>query len=389
MDHEVETAAEKRRRIPDAQRLLVWVRSGGSCALCGQYLLEGEITARPYTLGELAHIVGRGRGPDSPRGQVDLSDEDRDSAENLMLLCRGEHNEIDRNGSLQIATIEWLRGIKREHEEHIRQLVSLGRDRRTAIVRVVGDIYGEAVQVGRQIAADTVVRERRFPYFPLTFDLQGVEIDLRGIPGERDGGAAYWDAAKRRIDEVIDLRLRDAIRTDQVRHVSVFGLARLPLLVYLGSKLDDTFPVALYQRHRDDQTWDWKDGDPVAFTVDRPEALAEEAMLMVNVSGTVDAAQLPEALAGLPVFTLRLDGVDAGVDVLASRSSLAAFEREIRALFASLEASAKVVRRLHVVAAIPLSAAIALGRAHHPGVHPGLVIYARAGDGYEAVLEIA
>jgi hypothetical protein len=388
MDDEGEAATEPRRRIKEPQRLLVWVRSGGCCAMCGKYLLEGEITARPFALGELAHIVGQGRGPDSPRGQIEMSDEDRDSAENLMLLCRGEHNEIDRKGALDIATIEWLRSIKREHEEHIRQLVSLGRDRRTAVVRVVGDIYGEAGQVTKQMAADTVLRERRFPYFPLTFDLQGVEIDLRGIPGEGDGEAAYWTAAKQRIDEVIDLRLRDAIRTDQIRHVSVFGLARLPLLVYLGSKLDDTFPVALYQRHRDDETWDWKDGDPVAFTVDRPETEAEEAVLVVDVSGIVDPAQLPPALAGLPTFTLRLDGVEAGVDVLASRSSLAAFEREIRGLFASLEAPKKTVRRLHVVAAVPLSAAIALGRAHHPGVHPELVIYARAGNGYAPVLEI-
>jgi hypothetical protein len=26
--------------------------------MCGKYLLEGEITARPFALGELAHIVG-------------------------------------------------------------------------------------------------------------------------------------------------------------------------------------------------------------------------------------------------------------------------------------------------------------------------------------------
>lgn len=396
-DEALETAARtrtaasrpRRRDIPYPQRLLVWVRSGGCCAMCGKYLLEGEITARPYTLGELAHIVGQGRGPDSPRGQVEMSDEDRDSADNLMLLCPGEHDEIDRRGSLDVATIEWLRGVKSAHEERIRQLISLGREQRTAVVRVIGDVYGDAVQVTRETASAAVLREGRYPDFPLTFDRQGVEIDLRGIPGEREGEPAYWDAARRRIDDVIDQRLREAISTDQVRHVSVFGFARLPLLVYLGSKLDDTFPVALFQRHRADETWHWKDVATAAFAVDRPDALGEDAVLILNVSGSVDPTQLPDALAGLPTFTLRLEGAEAGVDVLASRSSLAAFEREIRALFASLEAPTKTVRRLHVVAAIPLSAAIALGRAHHPGIHPGLVIYARAGDGYKPVLEIA
>lgn len=356
--------------------------------MCGKYLLEGEVTGRPNAWGEMAHIVGQGRGPASPRGQVEMSDEDRDSADNLILLCPGEHDDIDRAGSLESATIEWLRGVKSTHEERIRQLVSLGREQRTAVVRVIGDVYGDTVQVTREAAGAAVLGEGRYPDFPLTFDRQGIEIDLRGLPGEREGDPAYWDAARRRINEVIDQRLRDAISTDQVRHVSVFGFARLPLLVYLGSKLGDTFPVALFQRHRADETWLWRDGHTAAFVVDRPEPLAEDAVLILNVSGTVDPAQLPDALAGLPVFTLRPDGGEIGVDVLASRSSLTAFEREVRALFASFEAPAKTVRRLHVFGAIPLSAAIALGRAHHPGVHPRLVVYARAGDSYEPVLEI-
>src|SRR4051794_22903139 len=139
----------RRRDIPDAQRLLVWVRSGGCCAMCGKYLLEGQVTGRPNAWGEMAHIVGQGRGPASPRGQVEMSDKDRDSADNLILLCPGEHDDIDRAGSLGVATIEWLRGVKSKHEERIRQLVNLGRDQRTAVFRVIGDIYGDTVQVTR------------------------------------------------------------------------------------------------------------------------------------------------------------------------------------------------------------------------------------------------
>ena len=259
--------------------------------MCGKYLLEGEVTGRTNAWGEMAHIVGQGRGAASPRGQVDMSDEDRDSADNLILLCPGEHDDIDRAGSLESATIEWLRGVKSAHEERIRQLVSLGRELRTAVVRVIGDVYGDTVQVTREAASAAVLHEGRYPDFPLTFDRQGIEIDLRGLPDERAGAPAYWLAAQRRIDDVIDQRLREAISTDQVRHVSVFGFARLPLLVYLGSRLGDTFPVALFQRHRADETWIWKDAATAAFAVSRPDVLAEEAVLVLNVSGSVDPAQ--------------------------------------------------------------------------------------------------
>jgi hypothetical protein len=48
------------------------VRSGGRCAVCGAYLLEGKLTHREFSLGELAHIVGQRTTPGSPRGKFEL-----------------------------------------------------------------------------------------------------------------------------------------------------------------------------------------------------------------------------------------------------------------------------------------------------------------------------
>ncbi len=54
-----------------------------------------------------------------------LPEDKRDLADNLMLLCRGEHNEIDRKGSLDLMTVERLRTIKREREAWIRRMTGL------------------------------------------------------------------------------------------------------------------------------------------------------------------------------------------------------------------------------------------------------------------------
>src|SRR5436309_9511677 len=98
----------------------VWARSAGRCAVCGADLLEGTITRRQVFLGELAHIVGQQNSASSPRGQVvAMSDVDRDKAENLMLVCAGEHQEIDRNGVLDVLTVEKLRKIKNDHEDWV------------------------------------------------------------------------------------------------------------------------------------------------------------------------------------------------------------------------------------------------------------------------------
>ena len=44
------------------------MRAGGTCVLCGRYLLEGALTGAEVSLGELAHIVGQQQSKLSPRG---------------------------------------------------------------------------------------------------------------------------------------------------------------------------------------------------------------------------------------------------------------------------------------------------------------------------------
>lgn len=377
------------RSISDEERLMTWVRSGGCCALCGKYLLEGEITGRAMTLGELAHIIGQQNTASSPRGLADMSDEDRDKADNLMLACEDEHEEIDRRRTQDLTTVAWLNEVKQAHEAWIRQLVTLQRDRRTAIVRMVGTVRGATVELTNETAGTAVVRnDARYPDFPLSYGTHGIEIDLRNLPGEATGTAMYWQAARAAIDEVIDHKLKAAVGREDVRHLSVFAFARLPLLVYLGSKIDDTFEVSIFQRHRHDESWDWSDGQPVAFAVEAAGNLAEEAVLILNVSGTISAGEIPEAVAGLPRYVLSPIATAPDKDLITSRETLVAFAIELRRLLSSLEVPAKTVRRLHVLAALPLSAAVALGRVHHAGVNPNLVLYDRADGRYAPVLEI-
>jgi hypothetical protein len=173
-----------------------------------------------------------------------------------------------------------------------------------------------------------------------------------------------------------------------VTHVSVFAFARLPLLVYLGSKLDDTYEVAVYQRQRSNETWGWPSTEERTFTIATAPASGPDAVLIVNVSGTIDPTDLPETVRDLPRFEVSIEG-DASVDAIASRASLLAFESAVRELLAGLEADGKTVRRLHVFGALPVSAAVVLGRAHDRHVHPALAVYDRTDGAYRLAVEIS
>ncbi|MFE4967559.1 SAVED domain-containing protein [Streptomyces sp. NPDC056660] len=390
-------------RPSDLVRREVWVRSAGRCALCNTYLLEGSLSGRVLHLGELAHIVGRGSGVRSPRSEHSLDPARRDDADNLILLCADQHREIDAAGAVDLFTVEKLGRIKQEHEDRVRHVTGLGPDRATTVVRMVGPVHGNDVELSQQTAAAAVIARDRYPLFLESYTRHGLEIDLRGVPGEAltlpctasraaSAGRVYCRMAAQMIDGVIEGQLRPGIMRDSVRHVSVFGFARLPLLVHLGSRLDDTVPTDIYQRHRQDESWVWReeDGPHAGFVtlLDRDVPAGSEAVLVVNVSGAIGMQEVPAALAGLRRWEIRPVGVPTDPDIMRDSGRLERFAAELRGFFAGLEADAKTLERLHVLAALPVSAAIALGRAHHPQVHPQLVVYERLAGRYVATLEV-
>lgn len=379
-----------RTSLKVADRIRVWVRAGGMCVLCNTYLLDGPLTGEAVSLGELAHIVGQQQNGASPRGMSSLPRSDRDTADNVLLACPNCHSEIDKQLVARILDVETLRLRKAAHEQRIRHVTTLADDSRTLVLRVVGAVRGNPVEVTSTTVARTVTESRRFPWYDLDRDRTGVEIDLRSLPGEVDADSTYYATARRTIDEVLAHRLTDAVRSGVVRHVSVFAFARLPILIYLGSRLEDNIAVEIYQRHRDTQEWSW-----------RPESAAHEfrlgaipdlrdaadAVLILNVSGTIDVEQLPDACRVMPRFVIEPD-VTPSPDVMRSRSTLDRFGATIRQLNAVLDAN-KWVRRLHVFGALPPTAAVEFGRLHDSHIHPSVVVYDRTSDNaYRPVMEI-
>jgi hypothetical protein len=382
-----------RPALPELVKRRLWVRAGGRCAICNRDLLDGGLTDEPVSLGELAHIVGHKESTGSPRGMTKYPKEKRDDPENILLACGECHDEVDDPATLTSFTVEKLGAIKQAHEDRISHVTSLGGDRRTVVLRVLGNVRGRPVELTKRTASEAVIASGdRFPLFNLALDRQGIEADLRPIAGEDTAGDDYYTAAKAVIDETIDHRLRDGIRTGHIEHVSVFAFARLPLLVHLGRKLDDVHGVALYQRHRSTEAWTWPSDDPEPqFTLDT-RATSDghtEAVLIANVSGTIHPDELPEDVRHLPVFTLRHDGVAAEPDTIRSKAGLELYKAALRGFFAEIEERHKQVRRLHVFAALPITAAVELGRVPDPDVHPALLVYDRLDDGsYRPALEV-
>jgi hypothetical protein len=153
--------------VQDRKRL--WGRAASRCAFpdCRQELIA-EMTAAEgvYLVGQEAHIVGQ--SSDGPRGESDLIE--RDTYENLILLCAHHHITIDNDVSTY--PTEKLLKMKTDHELWVRRQLDVSFAEQ-AILERYGQIIDEWAgrvgleqwmhwsghitnPLGPQVAADTL-----------------------------------------------------------------------------------------------------------------------------------------------------------------------------------------------------------------------------------------
>jgi hypothetical protein len=356
-------------------KTIVWIKSGGRCAICNRYLLN-ENFGDVVPVGENAHIVGRSTEPGSPRGDAPLPESERDNPENLVLLCREQHKIIDKKTLLPLFTVKELTQIKERHEARIYHLTNLDGTRETAVIRFLAKVRGSVVSIDRSEAAKaTVASENRFPFYPISPTKDGVEIDCQSLANE--GSETYYAAAKEMISEEIKI-FYEAVRKSTIKHISVFAFARIPLLVYLGKVLDDTVSVSVYQRHRQTEDWLWDNNTPtIDFQVSSKKEIkaATEAVLIVNVSGTVNLDEIPSELDNFSVFSIDPAGDVPYTDTIRNQASLKNFENLFRKFLGQLEQTNKQIQRLHLFLAVPVSVAVTIGRVINLDVAPNLTLY--------------
>jgi hypothetical protein len=254
-----------------------------------------------------------------------------------------------------------------------------------------GNVRGATVAIKKaEVTRAVMTFAGRRPDSVLDHHGIGSEIDLRHVPEE--GTELYWASALAQIDANL-AKVHAAAR--EGAHLSIFAFALVPLLVAFGNRLDDTLDADVYEaRHASSGRWVWdKDAEPIGFEATLPPNLsrAEEAVLIVNASGTVDENAVPADIAHLPRLHVRpVDGHVPGQSTFEAAETLASFKAALHDMFERLELPAnRSVGRLHVFAAVPTSAAVQLGRSLPvDNAAPKLALYHQTEGTYVHVFDI-
>lgn len=369
------------RKVPPRTQLFLYVRAGGRCEFdgCNRYLLEHHVTKAEGNFAEMAHIWAfSDGGPRANKEAADIHD-----ISNLMLLCRECHKFVDDRPAEFPAAV--LRSHKKAHEDRVFQLTDTKPDRDTVAVVLRGKIAGKPVTI--TLAEVQKAIAPRYCGERCLFD-----IDLTAF--NDDPNEAYWKTTSHAIRARMGPFYDTKIDSKLPHHVSVFGLAPIPLLMVLGSLLSDKVPTTLYQRHRIGESWEWKDeGVEAEFTTEilREGTDPKKAALLVSLSGVISLENLPSHVDTThSVYHLVPKNVKPDRTILDLEASLEAFRTEYQRAMRLLVERHPEIQSIDVFPAVPAPAAVAMGRDLLPKRDPVLVVFDfnKAVGGFVRTLEI-
>jgi hypothetical protein len=284
-----------------------------------------------------------------------------------MVLCPKCHIEIDHHPDLYPRSK--LEQDKRDHEDRIANLTSIGPEYKTAVLVLKTNVANQPTTISFSDICEAVA-----PYYPVSREV--TTIDLTDIPGD---DPSLIDVGKRKIDAKIASLHDPAADARTVGRLSIFALAPIPLLIHLGRALGNKTALSLYQRHRDNHKWAWKDtASPVVFDLKQVQqgTSSEKVALSLSLSGEIRLDDLPKHIEeSFFVYTISPSNAPPGPTLIQSRADLENFRGLYRTALTQIRQTHGSIDELHLFPAVPSPVAILCGSELLPKVDPALLVY--------------
>jgi len=359
-----------RLNIPEKVKIQVWTEAAGRCQFrgCNKALWRNELTLSQTNFSEMAHIIGASE--DGPRGN-DESDDLAIDPENLMLLCRDHHKEIDDSTVNEKYTVEYLNEMKQEHINRVRMLLNQPSKRSRPLV-LSSLIGGQSGIFGVRSITSALLPD--YPDKPFE---DWITIEIGSF--ERKN-MTEWEVAAGKIQAELE-SLKRGVDKNIIEHVSVFGLAPQPLLMYLGLQLGDKITARIFEPRRtedQDKKWLWSNddsSDDIEFNSSCiKNGTTNDVVLLIAISDFLQEDKYSGmVLEGHHVYSLTVETpVQGGIT---KESEKASFIRECRFLLNKIQSEVGRDCTIHVLPAMSASLSIEFGRLIQPTKDPAIIIY--------------
>ncbi|MHC2791219.1 hypothetical protein ACVINZ_000231 [Mesorhizobium jarvisii] len=364
-----EPCRERRRPLSDKIKSIVWGRAAGRCqyAGCNALLIGDEVSgAADANAAYIGHIIADSKN--GPRGDPVLSPKLAQDPNNLMLVCDRHHRVFDREMVAEHPA-DVLLAMKRRHEDRIRMVTAIDEDLGSHVIRYAARIGTNESPVAKGDLKWSMIPDR-YPLDDGWIDLDLATLDLP------DHEPDFWRIQVRNLRAGFAEKVRGRMERQEIRRLTVFGLAPIPLLVELGRLISDIATADVRQLLRSPKGWKWDpSAPPLRFSVLQPSGLSGQVVaLKLEISAPVVDERIHAVVGNdAAIWSIAADG--AHNDIIRSPADLAEFARLFRTTLDAIKVAHGEDTIVHVFPAVPVSAAVEAGRAWQPKAHPALKIY--------------
>ena len=363
-------------------RYILWGKSAGRCQYkgCNKPLFIDVLTKSEFNQAYIAHIVAD--VPGGPRGDAIRSELLKDDLSNLMLMCDTHHRLIDKR-DVAGHPEPLLLQMKKEHEDRIDKVAAINPNMHSHIVTYKANVGTHAPIISYESVREFLLPSH-YPAHP-----QAIDLSLSNSP-QRDKNSGFWVTELENLEIQFNEQLRPKFRKGEINHLSVFGFAPMPLLVKLGTLINDIQHAEIHQPVRDPKTWNLSDdATETKYLNIEPTEIFPIVALNISLSATINNDRITSVLgSACSIYTLTI-GAPFN-DFLKSKKQLQDFSIEIRKLLNYIKSKYSGQTPLHVFPAMPIATAIEFGRVWMPKADMPLVIYDEntANSGFFKALEI-
>jgi hypothetical protein len=370
--------------LSNKTRCVVWARAAGRCQFPGcNKLLIGDLIAGndDMNTGYIAHIIAETAG--GPRGDFIRSPLLADDPSNLLLLCDAHHRLIDREELVNYPEDRLLK-IKSECENRIELLTDIAPDRASHIIR-----YGSTIGQNESAISFSKCREAMSPNF-YPANRQPIDLSMSGLDlSENDSN--FYQLQAQNLRRQFEAKVKGRLESQEISHFSVFALAPMPLLIELGRLISDISPANVYQLHREPVGWRWAENDErIKFIITKPKIIKSKVALKIGISAHITDER---------IFTTLDDdtsiwSIDAAIphnDCMRYAEDLGEYRSLIRKILNEIILTHGGNTEIYVFPAVPVAAAVELGRVWMPKADLSLVVFDqdRESGGFVQRLKIA
>ncbi|MCB0737325.1 MAG: SAVED domain-containing protein [Bacteroidetes bacterium] len=365
----------KRLPIPKNVRDQVWIEAAGRCQFrgCNEPLWYNGLTMNKSNFSKMAHIIGASE--DGPRGNENSEKLAQDPS-NIMITCGPHHDEIDDGILQKLYPADELKAMKQEHISRVRMLLDL-KAKKTRPLILTSEIKGQHTMFSERSIKNAILPQ----YYPDKISESWFKIEVGRFDRQND---FEWKAAFRKIESSVD-DINRAIVNTLIEHISIFGLAPQPLLMYLGRQIGDKITAQVYEPRRTDDSdkkwaWDQEVGTRIIYKSEKVvEGKDKNVILLVALSDYLGLDKYNGMVEGEPhIYQLSMDKPVQGF--LKRNSDKSAFIQACRSLLNQIQNEICKDCIIHVLPAMPASLAVEFGRLIQPTKDPKICVYENVDD---------